>query len=491
MNQLTFKAIEEMPSPLMDIPDYIALAKQFSKYIHDPVNKIIKVDNAGKTYFTSSTEGKGNELVTWGVIAVGEYFMLSERWKEYAQALDNYFNSEIEVYANAPGQTKTEYWYLFYVHTLAGAVYKSYFEKNEQARKRIMTAAYTLQNMAQGLAYDFNDQGYDFKLKKPWTNKDIFRQPDSIGGYAYNMLFAGIHGGDKSLVDEAAKAIELYGAFEDNPWYEIPNGSTALLAAAWLKSKGYDVNLERIAGFVFDPDRGPLQTGTWNGEAVDGLMMGWRGDDRESASSSAYSMETLMPLPFILPAVKYAPETAKSIVRYALNAVANFRLFFAEGKSAKIYETRPDLSNVVPYEKLEKVRDGHSPAACGDFLGHRSVYGGAYMPWIASIMRQTGAKNMPAWDIALTDMLDVNEHPDPMFLLHNNEKEEANASFSPCCVWKEKRPDLYQGEHINGSIYNYDTGKLICNVSSNRINITVPPKSEVIITLKSLQNCGL
>jgi len=485
MEQLFYETIKSMPLPLRPLPDYATLAEKFCTHIHDSDSGIMFEDESGDAYFTSASEGKGNELVTWGVVVVGEMLRCSKKRREYTKAFERYFNPDTKVYMNNTGQTKIEHWYFMYVNILAGTVYKTYFKHNKQAHMRMIESAASIREMAKNINYDFNDQGYDFAKKRAWTNKDIYRQPDSIGGFAYNMLFAGIHGGDNALITEAVNAIKLYERFTDNPWYEIPNGSSAFLAAAWLKSKGYEVNLKKILGFIFDTNQGPLQTGMWNGEPVDGLMMGWRGDDREYAASSAYSMETLMPLPFMLPAVKYAPETAESIARYALHAVSNFDLFFAKGLNKNIYETRPDLSNAIPYEKIEKERDGHSPAACGDFLGHRSVYGGAYMAWIAALMRPTEKMNIPAWDLTVTDWLDASESPEPVFLLYNNEHNEADVSFAPGDIWKEKRSDLYKNRHLNGRLYNFITGDYINDINGNNIRVKISPESVILITLKT------
>ncbi|MCL2662124.1 MAG: hypothetical protein FWE83_02190 [Oscillospiraceae bacterium] len=484
MEKLIFKNVENMPLPLRVFPDYTTPAENFSIHIHNPDNGILLEDESGDAYFAAYPEGKSNEMVTWGVVAAGEMLRGSMKQNYYTKAFKRYFNNNTKVYVNSPGQTKTEHWYLLYANTLAGVIYKTYFKHCENAHKRMLESASSMREMARNINYDFNDQGYDFSTGKSWTNKDIYRQPDSIGGYAYNMLFAGVHGNDDTFITEAVSAINLYEKFTDNPWYEIPNGSTAFFAAAWLKSKGYKVDLKKILGFIFDIKQGPLQIGTWNGEPVDGLMMGWRGDDREYAVSSAYSMETLMPLPFMLPAVKYVPETAKSIAWYALNAVSNFNLFFAKGLSNNIYETRPDLSNVVPYEKIEISRDGHSPAACGDFMGHRSVYGGAYMAWIAALMRPTEKTNIPAWDLTVTDWLDVSEKPEPVFMLYNNEKCEVDVSFTIGDIWKEKRPDLFENGHLKGKLFNFITDDFITNINDNQVRVKIAPESVILITLR-------
>ncbi|MCL2571073.1 MAG: hypothetical protein FWE11_01595 [Defluviitaleaceae bacterium] len=460
----------------MDFLSYDALAKGFADYIYDPANGICYQDEEGNTYFTAYCEGNGNEMVTWGILAVGDALMGTQSWGGKARTFEKYFHPVHGLYTNTPGSTKTEYWYLLYVNTLAGAVYRSVFPDCENVKQKMITATESLSKMAISINHDFNDQGYDFVRGTPWTNKDIYRQPDSIGGYAYNMLFAGIHGGRDDFIQEAASALEKYTSFESNPWYEIPNGATAVLAAAWLHKNGYEVNLEKTLDYIFDTKEGPLQAGQWNGKPVDGLMMGWRGDDREYAESSAYSMETLMPLPFILPAVKYEPSIGKRVAIHALNAVTNFELFYGNG----IYQTRPDLSDAVPYEKLEKSRDGHSPAACGDFMGHRSVYGGGYLAWIATIMRPTGCGDMPAWDLSLTDWL-ATGNPEPTFMLYNQSKKEKTVKFAPHKVWQKKRPDLYPGGVLKGNVLS---GQVHGEIEDGQINLIIPPESVVVITLK-------
>ena len=420
--------IRNMAAPRHAMPDYEKLSAAFTEYVFDPTNGVRH--DGPFTYFNAYSAGKGNELVTWGLLAVGEALFPSSKGREINwNALEHFFNAKYGIYTNSPNDTRSEFWYLMYVNTLAGAVYRKCHPNEAFAKERMLSSAKVLHKLAKSIGYDFDSQGYDFEKNAPWTNKDIYRQPDSIGGYAYNMLFAGIHGGMQEYIGEAKKAIGLYSAFERNPWYEIPNGATAFLAAAWLRAIGEEVDLEKILGFVFDPIRGPLQTGDWNGRPVDGLMMGWRGDDRKSAQSSAYSMETLMPLPFLLPAVHYAPEFAETIAWHALHALTNFELFYGKG----MYETRPDLSDAVPYEKLVEELDGHSPAACGDFHGHRSVYGGGYMPWMAAIARPTGHVDMPALDIGITNFLEPS--PKPAFLLYNKDMQARKAVFSPAGVW--------------------------------------------------------
>ena len=189
---------------------------------------------------------------------------------------------------------------------------------------------------------------------------------------------------------------------------------------------------------MFDHETGPLQTGQWGGEEIDGLMMGWRGDTREKAVTSCYSMESFMPLQFILPAVRYCPALADAAGKYVRCLLSNFRLFYGAG-SRPIYETRPDLDPSVPYEKLERERDGRSPAACGDFYGHRSIYGSGYLMWLEAMARPAG--DVYALDLSVTDWLAA--EPLPVFLIRNPSGRPAKAEFTPAEIWKQLRPDLY------------------------------------------------
>lgn len=48
----------------------------------------------------------------------------------------------------------------------------------------------TMRMLIHELGYDFFDHGYDFKMSRPFSKLDIYRQPDPIGAYAYQMIFA-------------------------------------------------------------------------------------------------------------------------------------------------------------------------------------------------------------------------------------------------------------------------------------------------------------
>ncbi len=434
------REIDEMPAlPQLPFPDYAALCAAFRETLLDPAQAVF-TRNAknGHPNFGAYLQSNSNEMVTWGILAVGEW--LQNRDTDWiAPTYTDFYSPEHRLFLNSPGHERIEHWYMFYVNTLACAVAAT-LEQNPEALARVGEAADTLLGLAQGLGYDFNQQGYCFDQGQPFTRKDIYRQPDSIAGFAYAMLFAAVRTGRSAYVQECASAVGKYLAFAENPWYEIPNGSAGLYAAAWLRAHGFPTDVEKAADWLFDHEVGGLQTGKWGDEEINGLMMGWRGDDRPFALANAYSMETLMPLQFVLPAVRYEPGLAATVAKYALHALTNFQLFYGQG-TRKLAETKPELSLAIPYEKLIPGEDGGQPTACGDFHGHRSVYGAGYLFWAQVLATRTNEPSIPALDLTVTDWL--LEKACPVYLLHNPLTQPAQVTFAPAPIWRKKSPRLF------------------------------------------------
>lgn len=420
--------------PALPIPDYSALNQEFIRALEDPATHMVRKDpENGHPIFGAYLQSESNEMVTWGILALG-YWLLEKDCRWIAPTYFDFFNSEFQIFLNEPKSRITEYWYMFYTNTLAGAVQQTIYRGDGTALSCMRKSADTMRRLAHELDYDFNDQGYDFQRSRPFSKLDIYRQPDSIGAYAYQMIFAARALGMEECMEEAVKAIRKYESFPDNPWYEIPNGSAALFAAAWLRAHGYENDVEKAADWVFDHSQGPLQTGTWGRESVNGLMMGWRGESRKAAVDSAYSMESLMPLQFALPAVRYAPQLAERVSDWVRHLLSSFQLFYGKGRGV-LRETRPDLNRAIPYERLVHDEETGEPVACGDFCGHRSVYGAGYLMWVQALVRPTQDPWIFALDLSLTDWVDRQETP--VFLLQNPYGDERTVSFKPSPRWEK------------------------------------------------------
>ena len=413
------QAIEDgLPArPIEDPLPWRSIADSLDAFIIDPANKVLIQRPDGKPGFVSALEGKTDGgLTTFGPILLGK-ILRSDDVTNLVPSLEGYFNQEYGIFLDGVGASLCEYWYLMNINALAGGIIRTSLSKDAQWTARLRRSFERLIELATQIHYDFNDQGYDFKAGKPFTAKDIYRQPDCIAGYGYLMLFGYEFFGDEKFLTESRTALTKYQSFSRNPWYEVPSGAMGSLAAARLSTTDSSIDFHKALSFVFDPQIALMHTGTWGGKEVNGLMSGFSTEPPDQV----YSMESMVVLPYVLPTLRYRPEYANDIARYALNTLTNLRYFYSD-YLPKQNQSRPELPSAFPYERLDKTLHGQSPYAAGDYDSHRSVYGGAYAMWLGQIVRPTSEKQILQIDISKTDFLAGTSYPS--FLLYNplNEK---------------------------------------------------------------------
>jgi hypothetical protein len=403
--------------------DFHALADAFDAYVMDPAHGLNQRAKDGRQVFPSALEGEEDGgLTTYGPMAMGKE-LRGQGLAELSASLKGYFSEPYGLFLDGAGATLCEYWYLMNVTAVAYGLIRLRFAQDRDWLQRVEKSAVRLQQMAQQIHYDFNSQGYDFAKGAPFTNHDIYRQPDAVGGYSYVMLLAWKLTGKEFCLAEAKKGIDHYLDFAANPWYEIPSGAMATLAAARLQAIGYKADTRKALGFVLDSKVGLMATGRWGGRAVNGLMAGFRTEP----SGQAYSMESMVTLPYLMPAVRFHPDLAGDIARYALNVTSNLRWFYPE-YLPHANQSRPDLPPMFPYERLSREEKGQSPYATGDFAGHRSIYGGAYVMWLDAMVQEQGDPWLLRWDLTKTDFLD-RDLP-PAFLYYNPWPEEKRVTVA-------------------------------------------------------------
>jgi hypothetical protein len=383
-----------------------ARADAFDGYVMNPANKVLRTRPDGSTYFASALEGTGDGgLTTFAPLALGK-ILRGDAVDALLPSMSAYYSDEFGIFLDGTNAQLCEYWYLMNVNALAWAVVKARLGHDSVWTGRVRRSADRLMELAHQIAYNFNDQGYRFNTREPFTNKDIYRQPDTIGGYAYLMLFAHEMFGEAKYLDEARHGLTLYQAFAQNPWYEIPSGALGALAAARLSVHDAHVDFSKVLGFALSTGGRPMQTGEWGEFEVNGLMAGFSTEPE----GEAYSMESLMPLPYLLPVLRYHPEYATEVARYLLNTAANMRLFYSDCIPRE-NQSRPDLTSAVPYERLTKAVDGHSPYASGDYDSHRSIYGGAYALTWGELVKPAGDDFILQLNLARTDFLCEKAYP--------------------------------------------------------------------------------
>ena len=390
-------------------------ADAFSRYVSTPENRVMFTNSLGHPHFTAFVNGDEGELITFGGIVVGK-LLRGEDVSSLIPSLADYFSEVAEMFVNNASGLRQEYWYLMYVNALAGAIIRRESSADTMRLSRFRQSLDTMMRIAHEIEYDFNHQGYDFAARSSYTNKDAFRQPDTIGGYAYLMTLGYNLYGDEQYLNEAHLAMNKYLAFAENPWYEIPSGAMAVAAASKLSSMGYQVDVSKAIDFALDPDKGCLHLGEWGGREINGLMCGWRGNTREEALSMTYSLESMVAIPYLLSSLRYTPEYASSIAPYVLHASINMRWFFSEYLPRNM-QSKPDLTEDVPYEALHREENGKTPYATGDFHDHRSVYGGSLILWLGEIIRPTEHPYILQLNLSLADFLTETSYP--TFLYYN------------------------------------------------------------------------
>lgn len=400
------------PKPVEDPLPWRSIADSFDSYIMDPTHKVLLQRANGKPGFISALEGKTDGgLTTYGPIVLGK-ILRGDDVATLIPSLEDYFSDEYGIFQDGLGATLCEYWYLMNINAIAAGIIRTRLSNDAVWIARLRKSLERLIDLAKQVHYDFDDQGYDFKAHKPFTLKDIYRQPDAIAGYSYLMLFGYEFLGDQKFLDESRIAMNRYEGFSRNPWYEIPSGAMGSLAAARLSTLQDSVDLRKALSFVFDEKIGLMRTGTWGGKEVNGLMAGFSTEPPDQA----YSMESMVVLPYVLPVLRYRPDYAADIGRYALNAMANLRYFYPD-YLPKENQSRPELPSAFPYERLDKTLKGKSPYAAGDYDSHRSVYGGAYAMWLGEMILPTTEPKIPQINVSRTDFLVKKSYP--TYLLYN------------------------------------------------------------------------
>jgi hypothetical protein len=438
---------------------------QFLDYVLDEKNGVLHLLHNGHIHFTAFLEGTGQELITYGAVVVGK-LLRGEDVQDLLPSLQDYFQAEYGIYQNGIGDTRSEYWYLMYVNALAATITRRALMHDAASVHRLKSSMDRLVALAHQVDYNFNDQGYDFMEKKPFTMRDEYRQPDTVGGYAYLMQLAYETFGEVRYQDEAELAMRKYLSFLENPWYEIPSGAMACLAVAKMNARGKSLSLERAVRFALDSDGGSLHLGQWGGQEINGLMKGWKGHTPEEASCIAYSLESLVLLPYLLPVARYDVRFAKDIAKYALHAAANARLFYIDFFTVEA-QGRPDLPPVIPYEALHRQRGEHSPYATGDFYGQKSIYGGALAAWWGEIVHPTSDPYVLDLDLTKTDFL---ETPDESVRLFYNPHQ-----------W-----DVEVTVHVGNApvnLYDTDMGAIVDRSVSGSTTLYIPKDSTRMVKL--------
>jgi hypothetical protein len=410
------------PRPQMLPLEWGPIADAFHHYVMDPSHAVRFTREDGSPYFVSALEATDDGgMTTLAPILVGKA-LRGEDVRSFLPALGKYYSKDAGIFIDGYKGTRCEYWYLMNINAMAGGLLRLQEPQDPVLLKQVRSSADRLVTLAHDVHYDFNQQGFNFRQHAPFTNEDRYRQPDTVGGYGYLMLMAHELFGDAVYLQEAKIGLQRYLSFAKNPWYEIPSAALACMAAARLSTQDSRIDAHKAVKWLLDAKDGGMQAGTWGGREVNGLMQGFHSEPQ----GQAYSMESMMVLPYLLPVVRYCPELASVVGQYALNVAANLRWFYPEYLPADL-QSRPELAPSVPYERLDREHDGKSPYAAGDYKSHRSVYGGAYSMWWAALVAPTEDTFISQLHASKSDFLAGPKYP--TYLYYNPWEHERTVSL--------------------------------------------------------------
>lgn len=136
-----FPDVDRMPDfPALPVPELEELNERFRQALMDPANRILRRDEQGNPIFGAYIGSDSNELITWAIITLGEFFSgrdaswLTGTWPTF-------FSDQSQVYMNSPRRNEIELWYLFYTNTLCGAMQRTLFPMEDEVRRRFGASA--------------------------------------------------------------------------------------------------------------------------------------------------------------------------------------------------------------------------------------------------------------------------------------------------------------------------------------------------------------
>ena len=103
-----FPAVDRMPDhPALPVPSLHDLNERFCQSLLNPRNGILRKDSRGNPIFGAYIGSGSNELITWAIITLGEWFSgrdaswLFSTWPTF-------FARETRVYMNTPDTAEIE-----------------------------------------------------------------------------------------------------------------------------------------------------------------------------------------------------------------------------------------------------------------------------------------------------------------------------------------------------------------------------------------------
>ena len=364
---------------------------------------------------------------------------------EMMNEFHNVANGEDMVLNHVDTSTGQSFWYELYPQLLYIQLYETakrqYGQDIDSMREIIVEGAdnwlEALPNFKDRdgrLSFDFTS--YDMKRGVPVRNGRWTEPPG--GALAYIFYSAHETTGEQKYLDAMALVMDELDDSAINPYYEVTQDYSALMAAMMNFRFGEQYDVDKMINWIFDADSDVrtgwgVMAGEWGGYQADGLV----GSDRDSGGFG-FLMNTYHLGAVLAPLAKYDPRYSDAIGKWYLGASNSVRLMYPNELPAAnqihggAFEHDPE--GVLGYEGVRHTVDDQTPYASGDPVRYGwgqtdyGIYGSALVGVFGAVIEPTEVERILQLDLNATDYF-REEGSFPHYLYYNPYPEERSVAI--------------------------------------------------------------
>lgn len=418
--------------------------------------------------------------------------------RNYVRMLRNYFNKDngwnvimdfTNKGAHIGGGYGNDFWYEIHNNMLFYAVANYYpHEKDFDEILHTIAEQFYKSDSVMGSSYSFSF--FDFKNMMPGKNQ-IPTQEDVAGGYAFVLYSAWIKFHDPRYLRAAKNAMNVLYNQKENRFYEAMMPIAAYIGARMNAEEGTHYDIQRFIDWTFNGDAvGREGWGVIADRWGDYDVSGMAGStiDHGGYGFLMNTFDLMLPLSAL---VKYDPQYARAVGKWALNASNAARFCYADqmpDSLQAIPQYKALTKNVIAYEGIIKESGypnlkGISPMAQGDgpqwapgmpLSTMFSVYGSSHVGIFGATIQKTDVEEILQIDCNKTDMY-TKQRNYPTFLFYNPYEQSKTIHINV----GEQKTDVYDmishtflQKKVQGNVtitLPADGAKLLVYVSSGKM----------------------
>lgn len=507
VTQIEIPRINSMPaepSPF-NMRDWRAVAKKYDAFVFDE-NKtgtylpLISHSTGSVNYptlplfklhtYVGTNSPNGNEAINTMPAIVGSTLVgidnTNKFGKDYVTMTQHFYNKANgeNIYLNSVGSNSgSDWWYDVMPNVYFYQLYDLYPGYRGEASLQFISIAnqFLAATKAMGgsgtpwkIPY-MNYRAWNFKTMQ--GNTSSVPEPESAGTFSWLMYHAYKETNNKEYLKGAEWSMEYLNQLTTNPSYELQLPYGIYTAAKMNAEIGTRYDIEKMVNWSFN--RGPLRgwgtiVGKWGGFDVSGLV----GEANDGGNDYAFQLNGVQQAAALVPMLRYDKRFANAIGKWVLNLANATRLYYpgflpSTMQDANTWTSQYDPESVMGYEALREKQQNLSPFSTGDALKggwaktNISLYSTSSIGYLGCLIEKTNDEKILQLNLNVTDFF--NDESFPTYLYYN-----------PYSTAKTVLLDV-GSEFVD--IYESLQENFIHDDVNNVVNITIPAKQSIIITL--------